>query len=112
MIERNINPNLKKGLEFPMNPALSGKKQTKTNRLDDFVVFCKKKNIAFDDGELRYYKVMTLKKNHKIWSQTVNKLYEDYERELADTIALKLASEEFDFTSIKSPEDLMKKLNQ
>lgn len=57
IIERNVNNELKKKLEFPMNPALSGVNQTEPKKLDDFVNFCKKKNIAFDQAEKRYYKI-------------------------------------------------------
>lgn len=50
--------------------------------MDDAINFLKKQNIGLNDQEDWYFWIQQQKKNHKIWSQSMNKLFEILPREL------------------------------
>ena len=70
-----------------MNPAfISDPKFNKLPPLQDLITYWYNNNISFTPEESRFYKINYTKKNHKIWREWLNKLYETNELEIADAI--------------------------
>lgn len=93
LIDRKYNltkTNLKKvqkDLSFPMNPAfISDPKFNRLPPLQDLITYCCNNNISFTPEENRFYKVNYAKKNHKLWAQSLNKLYDTSEMDIVDAI--------------------------
>ena len=43
--------------------------------MESILSFCKKENIGFNDQEANFYKIQKAKKDHSMWSQSLNKLW-------------------------------------
>ena len=44
--------------------------------MESVLNFCKKENIGFNDTEKHYYKVRKSRKDHKLWSNSMNSLWQ------------------------------------
>ena len=65
-----------------INPS----KKTESIKLEDFIVYCKSKNVALNENEQRFYNVSLAKRNHRIWKYFINKHFESDSKDIIDDI--------------------------
>mmetsp|Transcript_12391 Transcript_12391/g.12436 ORF Transcript_12391/g.12436 Transcript_12391/m.12436 type:complete len:156 (-) Transcript_12391:283-750(-) len=74
-------------LSFPMNPAfINDPKFESQPPLQDLITFCSNNSISFSPEENRFYNISNSKKNHRLWKQALNKLYDTNEKDIVDAI--------------------------
>ena len=86
-----------------MNPAfVNGKRFEKQDKLVDLTQYCKRENIAFTEGEKRYYNLNHQKANYAFWRDYVNKYYENNVPEEAEIFIRSLQEEDSIYAGIGS----------